>query len=305
MDGGGGDREALLGTTTWPCVSRLQHGGARWILQAEPVPGERTHLFAVREDGAVRVRLTSDPYMQYQNIYDWAPDEDATDATIGVVARRWTGAPLGGSVVASSCGIYTARLLFDAGGAVVGLDAEPTMALFVGATGPAGNESADVSSFAWSPDMTRIVWETGGDHSFEYPHQLRVADLAQATFTNLGPGGFPAWSPDGTEIACSRDIAGSTNTTVIERLRPDGSGRATVVSHKLRLGASKSQHVSGPRWSPDGAYLAYRHRLQDGSRTQTSYVHRVSAAGGGITNLTPEVAPIADQVSGAFLVDWR
>jgi hypothetical protein len=54
---------------------------------------------------------------------DWAPDEDAGGATIGMLGRRRTGTTSADTVVPGSVGFYTAHLTFDAAGDVVGFEA--------------------------------------------------------------------------------------------------------------------------------------------------------------------------------------
>jgi hypothetical protein len=295
MDGSGGDRATHLPSPTVPAVSRLPHGGARWILRNERVneegPGSadvRFDLYAIREDGVVRVRLMGDPLVQYSGTSDWGWDEDASGATIALTARRYTALGPTGTVIASSCGIYVGRLVFDAAGIPTGFEAEPTMQASVGTVGTT-NASANVSVLRWSPDMTRIVGA-----SLTSPGDLFVADLAQGTVANIGPGESPDWSPDGSKIVCSRNVG---TATTLETVLPDGSGRTTLVSLPYKLKKAKTQNVLRPRWSPDGAHVAFQHRVLDGLATLSDNVHRVAASGGAVTNLTP--------AGGAVPVVWR
>jgi Tol biopolymer transport system component len=57
--------------------------------------------------------------------------------------------------------------------------------------------------------------------------------------TDLGPGGDPAWAPDGSRIAFRADSG-------IWLMNPDGSGRTELV----HFGAS-------PTWSPDSTRVAF------------------------------------------------
>jgi hypothetical protein len=307
MNGGGGDRTVLTGLTGitgWYRPSRLLHGASRWFLHLEGVFGEtsprggiRNDLFAVREDGAVRVRLTGDPTIEYQYSCDWGGDESASGGSIAVVAGRWTGTSSADTVIPGSCGIYTARILFDGAGDVVGLDGEPSLAISLPTRGAAGRETADVFSFiAWSPDMSRFAYSNWG--TSEDPRQIWTTDISGGEFS-IGPGEEPSWSPDGSRIVCSRFVPGSRpsrNATVIETTLWDGSGgRTVVVSCRTGLGS-----VAQPRWSPDGAYIAYEHLPDDYPSTAVSYIRRVRVDGSGDTNLTPV------GVSGhGGLRDWR
>jgi Tol biopolymer transport system component len=187
---------------------------------------------------------------------------------------------------------------------VAGLTAEPSLYLFVGTTGPAGNERADMTSFSWSPDMARLAFARNDE--FGDP-ELRVADLAQGTITTIGPGDAPDWAPDGRKIACSRTVPGAgLGKSVIETVLPDGSGRTTLVSLTIRAGGGRQRYARNPKWSPDGGYLAYNDVYFEGP-TATYFVRRVSASGTGDTNLTPEVKTPSSGTyfSGALLIDWR
>jgi hypothetical protein len=313
MDGAGANRAALGpapysdGTLRW---SRRLHGGVRWYLhhetvsgEAGPGPGARHDLFVVRQDGAVRLRLTSAPVMAYRWMCDWAADEDESGATIGFVGARWTGPSSADTVIPGTCGLYLARLLFDASGTPTGLEAEPEFATPLPAFGDPGRETPDVAGFfAWSPDMARIAFNRSSD-----PTNLWVAGVASGALALVGAGESPDWSPDGSKIVCRRFVDGSRPKVAIETIRPDGGGRTTLASVVHRKSASTTQFVHFPQWSPDGSHVAYRLAEWEsvGSRT-TWWTYRVGADGTGGTNLTPEVVPGASAGTyGAFLQEWR
>jgi Tol biopolymer transport system component len=58
--------------------------------------------------------------------------------------------------------------------------------------------------------------------------------------------------------------------------------------------------TSHPRWSPDGAYIAYQHLPDDYSSNGVSFIRRITVSGSGDTNLTP--SGVSYQ---AALKDWR
>ncbi len=302
MDGNGGNRAVLMRTHIHDThASRRLHGGKRWLLTREDVAGEpgflggpRREVFAVREDGALHVRLTGQPAMDYWNA-EWAPDEDASGATVSMLGRQWTGQTSSDTVVDGTVGLYTAHLTFDTDGNAVGLDADPAFAVFLGTRVVGGHEFPDVQSYSWAPDMTRLVAD---DRNV----QIRIVDVASGGVLPLGPGSGPDWSPDGSKIAYSRLVpasgTGSKDTVALQTVRPDGTGVTTVLSVNHRGPGGVLQGVGGPRWSPDAAYLAYTFSKP------SNYVYRVASNGSGNTNLTPD-ATTGGLGYGFVLIDWR
>jgi hypothetical protein len=289
MDGNGGNRALVLPAhLNETCASRLLHGGKRWLLTREDAGGPRRDLFAVREDGALHVRLTGDPTMDYWRPA-WAPDEDAAGATISMFGRQWAGTTPD-TVVPGTEGLYTAHLTFDGGGNVVGLDAGPVFALSLGTKVIGGQPQPDAFTYCWSPDMTKIATDNRDRD------QIRVVDVASGAVLALGPGVSPDWSPDGSKIAYTRlaPKKGASYAWALQTVRPDGTGVATLLS--LRLGFNEMMQWT--KWSPDGAYLAYT------LTTDSNYVYRVASNGSGNTNLTPDAAP-GGLGFGFVLVDWR
>jgi hypothetical protein len=306
MDGSGGSRAVVMRTHEEVRASRQLHGGKRWLLTLEVVAGEagfrggvRREVFAVREDGALHVRLTGQTTMEYWSA-EWAPDEDSSGATVSMLGRQWTGLSSSDTVVDGTVGLYTAHLTFDGAGNAVGLDADPAFAVFLGTRVLGGHEYPDVQSYSWSPDMTRLVADD------EPREQIRVVDIATGAVTPLGPGRDSDWSPDGSKIAYALWTGDVSAKWAIETMNPDGSGRKTVLSVRQRRTGYTSQGVTSPKWSPDGAYLAYKYTLEENGHSWTDYVYRVAPDGSGKTNLTPEVTTGSGGGSfGLALVDWR
>jgi Tol biopolymer transport system component len=96
------------------------------------------------------------------------------------------------------------------------------------------------------------------------------SDLAQLT-DGPWPDFLPAWSPDGTKIAFTREFRGSAEIFV---MNADGSGA-------VQLTRSRATHDEHPAWSPDGTRIAYR---SAGRRSQDLFV--MDADGSQPTRIT-------------------
>lgn len=122
---------------------------------------------------------------------------------------------------------------------------------------------------SWSPLGDRIAFtstRSGGGQLFVVsagggPERL-LADNAGAS----------DWSPDGQRIAVTNNV----NLAVLDA----GTGAASTTVSALSLGLSS---VNGPSWAPDGARIAFQ-----GCCADFGQIYTVSAAGGGLTQLTKD-----------------
>jgi hypothetical protein len=281
----------------------MLHGGKRWFLRTEEAPtgpGGALHweLFAEREDGALKVRLTDDPAMDFivtgTNNWHWAPDETASAVTIGGIGRRWYA---DGSLEPGSAGLYTATLRFDQTGNVIGLDYPPAFLVSVGTRPPSCcDEFPDAHFFSWSPDMTQVVVDrwTADD--------LRIIDVATAASTTLLDDavetyGRPRWSAAGTRIVFER-ANGQVFGEAIESIAPDGTNRQVLATSSRSGGGAR---VSRPSWSPDSAFVIYRNEkvLSTTPPTYEQDIWRMTATGSGKVNLT------SDTSVDSWSLGWR
>ena len=95
------------------------------------------------------------------------------------------------------------------------------------------------TSLSWSPDGRRLALDDGGS--------LWVVGLDGGHPSSLRTSGAhePAWSPDGLEIAYTKNFVDGVPRSEIRTIAPDGTG-----DRRLTAGDS-------PAWSPDGAQIAY------------------------------------------------
>ena len=107
---------------------------------------------------------------------------------------------------------------------------------------------------AWSPDGSKLActfYRYFDTASWSYGIAVfNAADGSGLRDLSSNPAGvedkYPAWSPDGTQIAFASNRSGQWNVWIMDA---DGSG-------KTNLTHSTSAHTD-PTWSPDGTRLAF------------------------------------------------
>lgn len=168
-----------------------------------------------------------------------------------------------------------------------------------GSPSPDGSPAATTGSCpALADDGTRIAFWS--DRSGTADTELWVVDPAGTTISLLISGAdadgfsdsFPAWSPDGTQVAFARQ--GSTGEADVYVVAADGSGSA----RRVTTDAARDWY---PTWSPDGRWIAFA-SLRDGPNAS---LWAVAADGsgdairltGGADSRTPAWSPDGSMIA--------
>jgi hypothetical protein len=302
MDGSGGNKTSLpAGVSGEP--SRLLHGGQRWFLTLQNVPGtypdggQRKDLFAIRGDGGSVVQLTNQADLEPSPF--GTPRWTFTDSKVSWIAGRW----VGGNLV--DAGIYSSDILFGGGGDVIGLASAPTTPLIPGGVFTDSNYGLvpEIRGHDWSPDGVEIVYAT--DAGTTGSRLLYIADStvpggAPQLLPTSVPAADPNWSPTGAKIVFQLGAFPGNLYTI----NPDGSGQKLIV--KAHSGFLNT--TSLPRWSANGAHVVYmKFEAGQSISDMRTDVYRAKADGNGKTNLTADIATEVPDVGGgpAIPVGWR
>ena len=131
--------------------------------------------------------------------------------------------------------------------------------------------SANNGSPGWSPDSSKLVFQSDQDGNWEIYTISVDGDLAQLT-SDAADDIAPDWSPDGNRLAFSSNRNGKQHIYV---MNADGSS-------PVQLTSSAGEHTE-PSWSPDGKRIAFT-GLRDGN--QDIYV--MNADGSNAARLTDD-----------------
>ena len=156
-------------------------------------------------------------------------------------------------------------------------------------------------SGSFSPDGTQIAYASAGDDGANWDIWLKIVGQAEARRLTTDPAaeGYPAWSPDGTQVAFLRYYSGTTRgltfyaTGAIHLVSPLGGTARRLSDFPARLQLS---------WSPDGHWLAAAKALS--GIDQSGGIYLISLATGEARPVTSPNAPAFD-VSPSFSPDGR
>lgn len=137
--------------------------------------------------------------------------------------------------------------------------------------------AANDESPRWSPDGSRIVFQSDRDNPF-----CGVADIyvmnqdgsGQARLTSeANDDSAPVWSPDGTKIAFQSARNGTNYQVYV--MNADGNGQVNI--------SNSSANDGQPSWSPDGTKIAF---TSDRDHPGSPSVYVMNANGNNQTRLT-------------------
>ena len=107
------------------------------------------------------------------------------------------------------------------------------------------NNSAADRRPSWSPDGTKIAFDTNRDGQFEV-YVMNPNGSSPTSITRGAGGADPEWSPTGSRIVFD-GVFGCAGLCI---MNADGSNPTVVNTGSLE--------DSDPSWSPDGTYLVFR-----------------------------------------------
>jgi dipeptidyl aminopeptidase/acylaminoacyl peptidase len=151
--------------------------------------------------------------------------------------------------------------------------------------------SLDISSFAWSPDSTKIAFSASSNPllAFSGEQDIYLLDLAQNNAVKKivalpGPDTSPTFSPDGKQLAFTTALAQQyyyyTNRHIaVVDLATVASKPATTPADVTDLTGSFDENPNLEDWGPDGVYFAA------GQKT-SFHLFRVNPASRDIQRLT-------------------
>jgi dipeptidyl aminopeptidase/acylaminoacyl peptidase len=257
----GTQREVVEG---WPveAIPGGWSGGQGRIVAAWDRPDLNSEIYALTPQGAEPFRLTYD--LDFDIMPAWSPDGDHVAYVHG---------PVGSSdlYTVSSGGLFEQKRITDLPGAEESPTWSPdgnTIAFVrpageqtgfgapgnlwtIGAGGATGAHlllGRDVAHPAWSPDEDRIAFELWeGDQSL-----IAVLNISDMTLTDFGPGFVPSWSPDGVQLAFTREVGGAYEIFVADSVTRD-------VTQLTFDGGFNTI----PFWSPDGETIRFMSRAND------------------------------------------
>ena len=137
--------------------------------------------------------------------------------------------------------------------------------------GPAVNRAP-----RWSPDGTRIAFESSRDESGDNPRDIYIMDADGSNVRRItgesGWQGGPAWSPNGSRLAFHSKTGDRFEIALLD-----------LTSNQQFTLAALDRNLFWPDWSPDGSTVAF---MSESERADAGTIYTIPANGGAPTELT-------------------
>jgi uncharacterized repeat protein (TIGR01451 family) len=153
------------------------------------------------------------------------------------------------------------------------------------------NDVGNDESPKWSPDNSRIVFQSDRDYQSDGDNPIYGSDIYVMNWDGSGVSRLtsaayddiaPVWSPDGSKIAFQSFRNGVNNQIYV--MNADGSGQVNI--------SNSTANDTQPAWSPDGSRIAF---VSDRDQAGFPSVYVMSANGSGQTRLTSSGTGFLDQ----------
>jgi RHS repeat-associated protein len=139
------------------------------------------------------------------------------------------------------------------------------------------NDAANDDSPRWSPNGSRIVFQSDRDNVFSGTADIYVMNADGSGQTRLtsdaADDSAPVWSPNGSKIAFQSARSGVSYQ--VYAMNADGSGQANI--------SNSTANDTQPSWSPDGTKIAF---ASDRNQSGFSSIYVMNANGSNQTRLT-------------------
>jgi eukaryotic-like serine/threonine-protein kinase len=280
-------RRAFAGRTvseTLTAVVRDQPRALRELVPGIPEALERLVLRCLRKEPERRFHHMVDVKVELQEVKEESDSQASTAGRAVAKSRSWRSRVMwatSGTLILAAASLSLWRLRQPA--------LPPPTVVQLSSERWAGSGS-------FSPDGTQIAYESAGGDGENWDIWLKIVGEVQARRLTTDPAteGYPAWSPDGTEIAFLRYYAGNIRgiswfaTGAIHLVSPLGGPSRRLSDFPARLQLS---------WSPDGRWLAAA-KARSGTEPPGG-IHLISVADGQSRPLTFPKAPAFD-ISPSF-----